>query len=191
MIVTVDDLKQYLYCKRIPLYSHLFGKDIPKPFLVTAGKNFENELDIEYIKQIIRAEKIDNFKLIPGTTIVDKQYELIGKPDFIVSNKENCIPLEIKYSENPSSNVLYQLIAYALLIENKFKMRVKKAYVFYGKRTELNFKRFDISLRDKETTIKILKDLQTELLNTVRPEATENVNKCYYCEYKNFCDDVL
>lgn len=189
--ISVDDIKQYLYCNRIPFFNHMFGQEIRKPFLVNAGNDFENTFDINYIRHVLDKAEKNIHKIIKTNTILYKKYDLMGRPDLIAISNKNYVPIEIKYTDNVPKNVFYQLIAYALLVENKFKTSVKLAYVFYGKNGKLKFKRFVIRPSNKKQVIKLIGSLSISLLKMERPNSTENINKCYYCEYKNFCDDVI
>lgn len=190
MFISVDDIKQYLYCNRIPVYNHIFNNDITKPFLVNYGAKFEKGVDIDFIRKTISKNEHHRFK-ISKVKIISNKLHLIGIPDLLCESKDKIIPVEIKYSKRIQYNTIYQLWAYAILIEEEYGLEINVGYILYGKDSDIKFRRVKIYKKDKINTLKIINEL-IELINRVeRPKPTENINKCYYCEYKDFCDDVL
>jgi CRISPR-associated protein Cas4 len=169
----------------------MFGNDIQVPFLVNRGKEFETEIDLNHIKVALERSEDEHIELLKNEYFVDRQLMLKGTPDIIAAVSYGFIPIEIKYTEMVPANSFYQLIAYAMLIERKFKKPVKKAYIFYGKTSELLFKSFIIEDIDKAKMLKTISSIHSSILDNQRPKPTENTNKCHYCEYRNFCGDVI
>ena len=189
-MINVDDIKQYFYCKRIPFYNHIFSSDLDKPYLVESGNKFEQRIDLNFIRSTLYKRESTSFKLI-RMKIISNNLNLIGSPDLIAYNKENYIPIEIKYSYSIQKNAYYQLIAYSILLESRFNVNVNIGYIFYGRIQLLKFKRFNLRYKDKILVNKIITELNTKILNYERPAPTQDFNKCCYCEYRNLCNDVV
>ena len=57
MLLNVDDIKQYIYCKRIPFYTHILNS-VDKPFLVNYGTKFERNIDLDSIIKIVNNSSV-------------------------------------------------------------------------------------------------------------------------------------
>ena len=73
--------------------------------------------------------------------LVSRRYGLIGKPDYLVETADGLIPVEVKSrpcpSTGPRDTDLMQLIAYCLLVEDKFRTRPPHGIIAYADRHEL------------------------------------------------------
>lgn len=70
----------------------------------------------------------------PGMTLRSKRLRLVGRPDFIVRNGEQYIPIEFKSghaTKYPYKNHVMQLAAYCLLVEEKYGVRPDHGIVRY------------------------------------------------------------
>lgn len=59
----------------------------------------------------------------PGIVLYSSTINLVGKPDFIVKDGDNYIPVEVKTGRTPSEpyqNHVMQLMAYCLLVEENY-----------------------------------------------------------------------
>jgi CRISPR-associated exonuclease Cas4 len=189
MLLNVDDIKQYIYCKRIPFYTHILNS-VDKPFLVNYGTKFERNIDLDSIIKIVNKNEHGRFK-VSRVKIISNKLNIIGVPDLLLVSKSKIVPVEIKYSNNIQQNVIYQLLAYAILVEEKYNVSVNVVYIFYGRDNNIKFKRIEISRKEKVNVIKIIDDINKLINKAERPEPAENIKKCYYCEYRAFCDDVI
>ena len=122
------------------------------------------------------------------------ELELSGKIDQVLVYPDGVVPIELKSGKAPKEgawdNHKVQLAAYALLLENIFKIDVKSGYVKYvdenvSRRVEIN-----PFLRDQvKSLIRQVKDL---LDSKNLPNKCKNENKCTKCGLKKICysDDI-
>lgn len=125
----------------------------------------------------------DKTKVIVSQMIVSDKYALRGKPDYIYINKSktDLIPVElksgkIKDNEMPYAGDLMQLVAYFLMIEDKFTIKPREGRIIY---------------KDHMFIIKNTKKLRTDLLkiiddmNNMLETGESNVSpsfiKCKHC----------
>lgn len=72
--------------------------------------------------------------LSPGKVLYAKSINLIGKPDYLLKENNQIIPVEVKTGKtpvNPYQNHIMQLTAYCLLVEELYEIRPKYGYIKY------------------------------------------------------------
>lgn len=73
-------------------------------------------------------------QLKPGETLYSRTIPLVGKPDYIIKDKNFIIPVEVKTGKTPQSpylNHTMQLMAYCLLVEENYGVRPPGGYLQY------------------------------------------------------------
>ena len=115
---------------------------------------------------------------------------LTGKPDYILQQGRDYIPVEVKTGRTPTQpyeSHVYQLAAYCLLIERTYGKRPPRGIIHYPGR---NF------------AVEFTPELETSLLNLLGrlrqderhpdvPRSHEEVNRCRACGYRDACDQRL
>ncbi len=137
--VSVTDIKQYIYCPRIVYFDRvlrakpIFGsqqgdsKELHEDYV---EKELRRKDAIYYSPEFVGAEKI------LFTSLCSSIYGLQGNVDCIIKTaKAEYIPVEYKNMNSDKGRVCmqhkYQLVGYALLIEDNFNTIVKRAFVDY------------------------------------------------------------
>jgi CRISPR-associated exonuclease Cas4 len=70
----------------------------------------------------------------PGVVLYAKSIPLCGKPDYLVQEKNNIFPVEVKTGKTPQYpylNHIMQLMAYCYLVEEHYGIKVLGGYVRY------------------------------------------------------------
>jgi len=110
---------------------------------------------------------------------------LKGRADRVLINrKDNSVmPFELKSREDRIflSDEL-QLTAYAMLLEEKYSMRIPKGFVEVGN----NRQEIDISEDKKQQVLKIAEEIRN-LDESLIPPMQSNFNKCKSCEFREEC----
>jgi CRISPR-associated exonuclease Cas4 len=137
--ISVTDIKQYIYCPRIVYFDRvlhakpIFGsqqgdsKELHEDYV---AKELRRKDAIYYSPEFVGAEKI------MFTTFCSSQYGLQGNVDCIIKTaRGEYIPVDYKNMNSDKGRVCmqhkYQLVGYALLIEDNFNTIVKRAFVDY------------------------------------------------------------
>ena len=116
--------------------------------------------------------------------------ELTGKPDYLVQQNEQIIPVEVKSGRAPDApydSHIYQLAAYCLLVEKTYRKRPPYGIIHYN---------------DRDFAVDYTPELETSLLDLLaemkRDEFKEKIlrsheqaARCARCGYKNTCDQSL
>lgn len=126
---------------------------------------------------------------VPSRTLTSVKYGLTGKPDLIIQNGKELIPVEIKHAaggERPRPSHVLQLAVYCLLIGEEYRVRPSRGIIRY---------------RDKQFEIPFTKALENELQHTIismrnthpeeeLPPRCSDRKKCPRCGYAQICKDI-
>ncbi len=186
----VNDLKQWNYCKRIVFYNTLMPVAAPPTFKMEYGKKQEDLFAKLETRRVLRRYGLEDGERLFRLSLFSPGLGLSGKLDLLIRTQQKAYPVDFKYSQQAAfANHLYQLAGYSLLVEDQLGMQVPAAFVYMIPKKRLF--RFEVTEELKAETKQQLQTIR-EMLNTQSfPEATVHRNRCYNCEYLNFCGDVL
>ena len=123
--------------------------------------------------------------------LFSRRYLLTGKPDYIVQDETGAtVPIEVKptrTASQPRHSDTMQLMAYGILIEEKFGTRPAYGLLKY---------------RDRVFEIEFTEELHAEFFETLKEmramRRAKNVSrnhadavKCKYCGYRDACEERL
>lgn len=122
--------------------------------------------------------------------LYDPVTQITGRPDYIVRQGQQVIPVEVKSGgvpDSPYDSHIFQLAAYCLLIEREYGKRPAYGIIHYGKRS------FSVPYTaDLESA---LIDLLTEIRQDERRKSVnrshEQSARCHGCGYAYTCDQAL
>ncbi len=115
---------------------------------------------------------------------------LTGKPDYLVEQNGQIIPVEVKSGHAPDApydSHIFQLASYCLLVEKT-----------YGKRPPYGI----IHYRDRDFAVDYTEELESKLLDllvemkrdehkTDVPRSHDQASRCVRCGYRKVCDQKL
>ena len=114
---------------------------------------------------------------------------IAGKPDYIIENKGEIIPVEFKSTMHnyPKKNHIYQLAAYCHLLEENYKNFVPRGVLVYNNNS-FDIK-FDPKLRfELESTINQMRKF---MKSGKVYRNHNNKNRCKSCSMRKDCEDKL
>lgn len=122
--------------------------------------------------------------------LYDPVSQITGRPDYLVRQGREIIPVEVKSGSTPESpydSHIFQLAAYCLLVEREYGKRPGYGIIHYEKRT------FSVPYT-KELENGLL-DLLTEMRQDDRRKSVnrshEQPARCRGCGFAYTCDQVL
>ena len=127
----------------------------------------------------------------PGETLSSSKYGLIGKPDYIVEQKNYFIPVEVKTGLHfqPEKNHIMQLATYCQLVEENYHRFTPYGILVYydtGKQFTIPF---DPKLRFELENI--LREMR-EILRTKKVIRNHNSpQKCKTCSMNKYCTQKI
>lgn len=127
--------------------------------------------------------------------IESDELQLKGIIDQVYVYEDNYIPIELKTGKSPKDGVWpghrIQIGAYALMLEEKFKIPIKEGIVRYLDSKEK--RQIVINPFLKEEIKNIVREVQELIENRNLPDYCHNENKCKVCSLNGVCynDDEL
>ncbi len=113
-----------------------------------------------------------------------------GRPDYLVRQREQVIPVEVKSGRTPESpydSHIFQVAAYCMLVEREFGKRPPYGIIHYGKRTFT----VDYTVEMENALLDVLTEMgQAERLENV-DRSHEQPARCRGCGFVNTCDQEL
>jgi CRISPR-associated exonuclease Cas4 len=122
--------------------------------------------------------------------LFDPKLRLTGKPDYLVEQGKQVIPVEVKTRSAPQApydSHIYQLAAYCLLVQHEYGTRPNYGILHYRNRT------FAIDFTSAlEATIKgTIREMQERTTRSQVDRSHANPRSCQHCGYRSICDQSL
>jgi CRISPR-associated exonuclease Cas4 len=148
------------------------------------------------VKDIKKKYNIQKGKIIysdlnkPGKPFFSKRYKIVGKPDYIINEKNRYIPVEIKTGHHlyPQKNHIIQLASYCQLLEENYG-----DFVPYGILIYENIHKFKIPF-DPKMRYEFeahLKDMRKMINRRKILRNHNNPRKCKNCSMRSYCSNKL
>ncbi len=122
-VLKVTDIKQYLYCPRITYYTYV----LPVAKKTTAKMNIGKEEHLRFARfegrRTVRSYALDTGHRVFGAYLFSPRLGLEGVLDMYIITPRGYVPVDFKNACRIGVNHKYQLVAYALLLEDKFDHR--------------------------------------------------------------------
>lgn len=116
--------------------------------------------------------------------------KLTGKPDYLVRQGEQIIPVEVKSTRatgRPLDGHIYQLAAYCLLVHEHFGVRPAHGIIHYPNRTY----QIDFTLGLENEIRLLLDELQAAERQGEQDRSHESRARCDRCGFRSICDQRL
>jgi CRISPR-associated exonuclease Cas4 len=122
--------------------------------------------------------------------LFDPKLRLTGKPDYLVEQGKQVIPVEVKTRSAPQApydSHIYQLAAYCLLVQHEYGTRPNYGILHYRNRT------FAIDFTSAlEAAIKgTIREMQERTTRSQVDRSHANPRSCQHCGYRSICDQSL
>jgi CRISPR-associated exonuclease Cas4 len=189
--IPISEIRQYIFCPRIPYYHLLLGINTEKPIWVKQGKEYHIEQEKLMIRRKFEKIGIKDTTLYFNHNVSSEILGIHGLMDgFLKTDEGKIIPFENKMNNekhHPAKSHKIQLLAYGLCLEEKLQQKIEYGFIFYGpkgKSFKIDFTdKLRIELNNKLNQLKSM--LQKELL----PPSSATESQCTQCEYLNLCND--
>jgi len=185
----VSDIKQYLYCQRVIYFTYVLPVEKKSTFKMEYGK--EEHINLEALE---KRRKLSRYGIKEGERIFQlflnsKRLQLSGKLDMLIRTRFENIPVEFKNTTGkPALSHKYQLVAYAMLVEEKLKCSIKRGLIYLIPDT------FICEVPVTQNTRLFVKKILEKIRRMIRKEEMPPPNpfrvRCRDCEFKNFCADI-
>jgi CRISPR-associated exonuclease Cas4 len=122
--------------------------------------------------------------------LYDGRIGLSGKPDYLVKQSDDIIPVEVKSSRiahSPYDSHIYQLAAYCRLVETTYKVRPSHGILHYPNRTF----RIDYTKDLENDMVDILYEMRVQANRKEIHRSHHAPQRCSRCGYHQICDERL
>ena len=187
--LTVTDLKQWAYCPRIPFYRYVLPVERPVTYKMERGKAAQAAVETLERRRGFRAYGVKEGERLFGVWLRSNRLGLSGKLDLLIRTPEACYPVDFKDTEGrPRQNHRVQLAAYALLVEDTFRVPVPQGFVYLVPRKEVVA--IPMADTDRGEVVRMLGEIHQMISQERMPEPTPVRVRCETCEYQNYCADI-
>lgn len=128
---------------------------------------------------------VDGVRVVRPKVLYSSKYKLKGKPDMIILQNNQFIPIEHKpTSKKVYSTHIMQLMAYCLLVEENYEITPSYGILVLkeGKK-----KRIDFTEKRREELINILDKMREMLNRSEIPFYSVRQKRCRSCGYEKIC----
>jgi len=194
-MVTVSDVKQYLYCPRIIYFDHVLH--VPKPFdlKLSVGKEKHDTITSKEKRRkgaLFYDPLLDHSDKLFKVELESERLGLRGVLDYLIKTEKEYIPVDYKFGFSKKGGVhlnhKYQLAAYSLLVEANFDTIVRRGYIHYSK-DQINVK-IDFNDDLRKRTLKLISDIKNIVEKEIEPSGTRMTARCVDCEYQRYCQSM-
>ena len=122
--------------------------------------------------------------------LYDADLALTGKPDYLVEDGDELIPVEVKscrVHQAPYDSHIYQLAAYCLLVQRFYDRRPSHGILHY---TNRNFA-IDYTPQVEQQVINLVDEIHTREHQRQVNRSHESSARCHACGYRQTCDQSL
>ncbi|MGB9778901.1 MAG: CRISPR-associated protein Cas4 [Candidatus Bathyarchaeales archaeon] len=193
-LVSVTDVKHYVYCPRLVYFDRVLHA---QPVFGSQQEESQ-ELHVEYVRKELRRkdavyyspEFVGAEKLL-FVPLVSKGLQLQGVVDCIIKTvKGEYVPVEYKNMNSDKGKAYmdhkYQLVAYALLVEENFGTVVRRGFVNYI--PEKLILKFEITRSMKSYVKRVVGHIKRIIREEKLPPIRVAQNKCQGgCGHKQTC----
>ena len=115
---------------------------------------------------------------------------MAGKPDYLVQQGDQFIPVEVKSSRigsAPYDAHIFQLAAYCLLVESTYQKRPAYGILHYPNRTFA----IDYTIEMESALLDLLEEMRAQDRRKEIHRSHDSPARCSRCGYRSICDQAL
>ncbi len=123
--------------------------------------------------------------------LFSRTQRLTGKPDYLVQQGREIIPVEVKSArapqDGPRHSHILQLAAYCLLVEETYQQRPKYGIVRYADRMFA----IDYTEALQAALLDVIAAMRDDLARTEAHRSHHDAARCEHCGYRHACTERL
>jgi CRISPR-associated exonuclease Cas4 len=187
--LTVTDLAQSAYCRRLPYYRLVLPVAPPPTYMMMRGREAQATVEALERRRGLREYGLDRGERVFGLRLRSPRLGLAGQLDLLVKTAAAAFPVDFKNSEGPlRAGQRVQLAAYALLVEETLGLRVPAGYIYFVPRDEV--REVPLGEPERDDVRARLRAIRALVAAERLPPPTKARTRCAACEYRNYCGDV-
>ena len=123
-------------------------------------------------------------------TLVSRRYGLVGKPDYVIEDRDGLVPVEVKptrHAETPYLSDVLQLVAYCLLLEDVWGQAPKRGLLRYAEHTFA----VDYTPAIREVLLDTLAEMREQMTASDVSRDHDEPGRCRACGVRAHCEQRL
>lgn len=185
----VTDVKQYVYCPRIIYFTYVCPVEKKITRKMEYGKAEHVTLDGLERRRTLRRYRLAEGQRHFHLRLWSERLALEGLLDLCLAAGSEYFPVEFKFSTRSGGlNHKYQLVSYAMLLEETYRRPVRYGLLYLVPRQEVQ--EVIITPEARKFVTQVLDRIRRIVEREVFPPATPARGRCRDCEYRRFCGDV-
>ncbi|MDH7578357.1 MAG: CRISPR-associated protein Cas4 [Bacillota bacterium] len=187
-VLKVSDIKQYLYCPRIIYFTYVLPVEKKTTPKMEIGK--EEHLKTARLegRRRLRAYGLTEGERFFNTYLFSPRLGLEGVLDMYLAVPRGSFPVDFKNTCRLAVNHKYQLLAYALLLEDQLGRPVRGGFIYLiplGRAVYV-----EATPEARLYTKRLLGAIRGLIGQEQFPSLPRRAGRCADCEYRNYCGDV-
>ncbi len=187
-VLKVSDIKQYLYCPRIIYFTYVLPVEKKTTPKMEVGK--EEHLKTARLegRRRLRTSGLTEGKRFFNTYLFSPRLGLEGVLDMYIAVPRGSFPVDFKNTCRLAVNHKYQLLAYALLLEDWLGRPVRGGFIYLiplGRAVYV-----EATPEARLYTKRLLGAIRGLIEREQFPAVPRRAGRCADCEYRNYCGDV-
>ena len=189
MMMRVNDLKQWAYCRRIVYYQHRMPGVGKQTYKMGEGKAAQDMVEQLELRRTLREYGLEDAVRRFGVWLENEDLGLAGKLDLLLETDTEAAIVEFKLTSGEVGyNHRLQLAGYSLLVETELAKTVKCGFVYRIPDGRVFPVPIDEGLRREVR--QAMDEMRKMISAGWLPEPTDVRKRCEECEYANYCGDV-
>jgi CRISPR-associated exonuclease Cas4 len=153
------------------------------------GKAAQEEIEALEARRKLKAYGLKEGKRTFNPWIKSHKLGLSGKLDLLIETGSELYPVDFKFTRGrPYRNHLYQLVGYAIILEDEWRKPVQKGFVYLIPAKDAVV--FDITEELKRECIETLEVIRRMIREEDFTGPPSQRSKYADCEYQNYCRDI-
>ncbi len=188
LTVRASDIKQYCFCRRTIYFKYV----LPIPSLVsykmTRGKKTQQTLQQKESRRTLTRYGLNEGTREWNVWLSSDALNLTGIMDLLIVGEDGTrYPVEVKETTRAfTPGHKYQLVCYALLLEDQYHCHVRSGFLYSPPRHLLHQK---ITPNMRQYTLQLCDRVREVMSDERMPPGVRNPGKCRNCEYLRYCRD--
>jgi CRISPR-associated exonuclease Cas4 len=189
-MLTVGELKQFIYCPRIFYFMAIPALRPPATHLMQRGRQLQEEFERLEPRRVLSRYGLEEAHRHFSISLSDPELDIAGQLDLLLEASDKLAVVDFKASAAAmGENHRFQLAAYALLAEKSFRKLCPTGFVVFMDRNEIE--ELTLSEELRQAVSEVLGQMRTLIRTQEFPSPTPVRTRCVDCEFRNFCGDIF
>lgn len=189
-LLQVTDVKQFVYCPRIPFYRYCLPGIRPVTYGMEAGIRSHRVEQAREERRSLRVYGLQSGERMFDVPLQSERLGLVGRLDMAVRLDEEAVVVDYKLSSGRAgSHFQAQVAAYALLLEEAWGLPVRRAFLYHIPERKAEEIALTLTLRRRVPRVVDMAHAMVE--GEWMPDPPKTRGRCLSCEFRRFCNDAL